>query len=170
MEILRRFVAGDVNWAQPLSIQSNCHARQRRLVADACLPSMSDRATLAELNADDSADGTTTGCASCNSPAEAFQIVYATDNASLMNYAMKYDCNQTAFQLRALQYYGLSSAQIQSRSTMLVNHLIGFLQGASGVSGGPGWSPAVNGAGQLNLAALTNTSGPIIELLSQIHH
>ncbi len=125
--------------------------------------------TLASLTAKDSALGTTTACTTCNSLAEAFQIVYATDQAFQISYAVTYACNQTA----SLKYSGLSSAQIQSRSTALVNRLIGFLRASSGGGGanvwtGLGWTPAVNSASQA--AALTSNTQPVIDLLSEIHH
>jgi hypothetical protein len=127
--------------------------------------------TLAELTADDAAYGTTTSCTSCTSLAESFQIVYATDQASVLSYVVAYACNKTASELWELQYSGLSTAQIQWQSTALINGLIGELHGTSEGpygSGGPQWSPAVHGAGQA--AALTSTSQPVIDLLTQIHH
>jgi hypothetical protein len=127
--------------------------------------------TLAELNATDTAAGTTNACTTCNSLAEAFQIVYATSNPSLMTTVVTYAANQTARELQQLQHSGLSTTQIQSRSTTQVNNLIKLLQASSGNQGGFGgsaWSPAVNGAG--HSAALTGTTAPIIDLLSQIHH
>jgi len=41
---------------------------------------------LAELNATDSALATTENCTTCNSLAEAFQIVYATDKWSVVRW------------------------------------------------------------------------------------
>jgi hypothetical protein len=129
---------------------------------------------LAQLTADDSALGTTTGCTTCNSLAEAFQIVYATNQASIMSTAVTYAANETAAQLRELKYSGLSTAQIQSRSTALVNNLIGLLQASSGGSGHSGgfsgspWTPAINGASQST--ALTSNTQPVIDLLSEIQH
>ena len=126
--------------------------------------------TLAQLTANDSALGTTTACTTCNSLAEAFQIVYATSNPSFVSALVTLEANETAREIGKLQNSGLTTAQIQTKSTALVNKLINFLQSTSGGPGGsgPGWSPAVNGAG--HNAALTGTSAPIIDLLSQIHH
>ncbi len=142
--------------------------------------------TLAKLTAIDAALGTTNGCRTCNSLAEAFQIVYATDDASQLSLGVTYASNVTASKLRALQNSGLSTAQIQSRSTALVHNLIGFLQAASRSSadtlggsntydgpnayggGGMGWTPAINGADQH--AALTSNAQPIIDLMSEIQH
>ena len=141
--------------------------------------------TLAKLTAVDAALGTTNGCRTCNSLAEAFQIVYATDDASQLSLGVSYASNETASKLRALQYSGLSTAQIQIRSTALVHNLIGFLQAASRGSadtlggpntygpnayggGGMGWTPAINGADQH--AALTSNAQPIIDLMSEIQH
>jgi hypothetical protein len=126
---------------------------------------------LAQLTADDSALGTTTGCTTCNSLAEAFQIVYATDQASLVGTTVKLKANGTASELRDLQYSRLSTAQVQSRSTTLVNNLINSLQASSGGSNGSGrspWTPGINGASQP--AALTSNTQPVIDLLSEIQH
>ena len=135
--------------------------------------------TLAKLTATDAALGTTNDCRTCNSLAEAFQIVYATDDASQLSLGVSYASSVTASKLRALQNSGLSTAQIQSRSTALVQNLIGFLQAASrgsadtlgpnaGGGGGMGWTPAINGADQH--AALTSNTQPIIDLMSEIQH
>jgi hypothetical protein len=126
--------------------------------------------TLAKLNATDSALGTTTACTTCNSLAEAFQIVYATNQWSQMSTAVSYACNQTASQLQALKNSGLSTAQIQTRSTADINRLIGFLKAASGpnVWEALAWTPAINGASQAS--ALASTTAPVIDLLSQIQH
>ena len=134
--------------------------------------------TLAKLTAVDAALGTTHDCKTCNSLAEAFQIVYATDDASQLGLGVTYASNVTASKLRALQHSGLSTAQIQSRSTALVQNLIGLLQAASRDSAGPlggpnhgsetGWTPAINGAD--HSAALTSNTQPIIDLMSEIQH
>jgi hypothetical protein len=127
--------------------------------------------TLAALTAKDSALGTTAACTTCNSLAEAFQIIYATDQPSRMAYEVKYACNGTASQLKALRNSGLSTAQIQSRSTTMINRLIGVLQAAFGgpsAYAGLGWTPAINGASQA--AALTSNTQPVIDLMSEIQH
>ena len=134
--------------------------------------------TLAKLTAVDAALGTTNDCKTCNSLAEAFQIVYATDDASQLGLGVTYASDVTASKLRALQHSGLSTDQIQNRSTALVQNLIGLLQAAARDSAGPlggpnhggelGWTPAVNGAN--HSAALTSTTQPIIDLMSEIQH
>jgi len=128
------------------------------------------KTTLAQLTASDSALGTTSACTTCNSLAEAFQIVYATNQWSQMSKIVQYACDQTASELRALKYSGLSSAQIQARSTNDVNNLIAFLGGGGrpNVWDPLGWTPAINGANQA--AALTSNTQPVVDLLSEIHH
>jgi hypothetical protein len=126
--------------------------------------------TLASLTATDTAQGNTAACTTCNSLAEAFQIVYATDQWSQMGSIVTQACNRTAAQIRELRYSNLSTAQIQAKSTADVNDLIRLLRGVSqpNVWDALAWTPAVNGANQA--AALTSTTAPIIDLLSQIHH
>lgn len=120
--------------------------------------------------ADDIAEGNTNACTSCNSLAEAFQIVYATDQWSLMRPMVSEACDRTAAQIRELRYAGLSTAQIQSKSTADINNLISLLLGASrpDVWDALAWTPAINGADQTS--ALTSMTQPIVDLLSQIHH
>ena len=88
-----------------------------------------------------------------------------------MGTTVRLKANGTASQLRDLQYSRLSTAQVQSRSTTLVNNLINSLQASSGGSNGSGrspWTPGINGAGQT--AALTSNTQPVIDLLSAIQH
>jgi hypothetical protein len=126
--------------------------------------------TLASLTATDTAQGNTSACTTCNSLAEAFQIVYATDQWSQIGSMVAAACNQTAAQIRELRYSGLSTAQIQAKSTADIDNLIRLLRGASkpNVWDALAWTPAVNGANQA--AALTSSTQPVIDLLSQIHH
>jgi hypothetical protein len=127
--------------------------------------------TLASLTATDAALGTTADCRNCNSLAEAFQIIYATDNASQLATAVAWASGYTASQLWQLQYSHLSTAEIQIRSNILVNNLLGLLQAASrgpNGYGGMGWTPAINGARQA--AALTSNTQPIIDLMKEVQH
>jgi hypothetical protein len=127
--------------------------------------------TLAKLTADDSALATADNCASCNTLAEAFQIVYATNQASAMSWVVGQRCEEVAFELRMLQYSGLSTNQIASRSTDLINQLISWLQSdsdAANSAGVPELVPAVNGANQLG--ALTSDNQPLVHLSSEIQH
>jgi hypothetical protein len=127
--------------------------------------------TLASLTATDTAQGDTDACTTCNSLAEAFQIVYATSQWSQMSSLVSAACDRTAAELRELRYSGLSTTQIQSRSTADINNLISLLQGASQPnvwSALASWTPAINGASQAS--SLTSTTQPIVDLLSQIHH
>ncbi len=168
-------IAAD-NYAQA-GVSSCSHCSATAIAFQVVLVS---KQTLARLTAVDAALGTTDDCRTCNSLAEAFQIVYATDDASQLSLGVTYASNETAAKLRALQNSGLSTAQIQSRSTTLVQNLIGFLQAASRGSaetlgsqntyGGSemGWTPAINGADQHT--ALTSNTQPIIDLMSEIQH
>jgi hypothetical protein len=166
-------IAAD-NYAQA-DVSSCSHCSATAIAFQVVLVS---KQTLARLTAIDAALGTTNGCRTCNSLAEAFQIVYATDDASQLSLGVTYASNETASKLRALQNSGLSTAQIQSRSTTLVQNLIGFLQAAShgpGPLGSSntygsemGWTPAINGADQHT--ALTSNTQPIIDLMSEIQH
>jgi archaellin len=122
--------------------------------------------TLADLSANDSAQATTENCTTCNSLAEAFQIVYATNKWSAVRWEVQAAASQVAFQLRMLQYSGLSTDQVQARSTWLINNFISWLQGNSEDS--TGWTPAINGANQT--VELTGTTQPYIGLLSTIQH
>jgi hypothetical protein len=122
--------------------------------------------TLAELNATDSALATTENCTTCNSLAEAFQIVYATDKWSAVRWEVQFAAYRVAFQLRMLQYSGLSTGQIQARSTGLINNFISWLQSNSEDS--TGQPPAIGGAGQTT--QLTGSTQPYIGLLSTIQH
>ena len=122
--------------------------------------------TLAALTATDSALATTENCTTCNSLAEAFQIVYATDKWSVVRWEVQSAAYQVAFQLRMLQYSGLSTSQVQARSTWLISNFISWLQGNSEDS--TGLSPAINGANQT--IQLTGTTQPYIGLLSTIQH
>jgi hypothetical protein len=122
--------------------------------------------TLADLSANDSAQATTENCTTCNSLAEAFQVVYATDKWSVVRWEVQSAAAQVAFQLRMLQYSGLSTDQVQARSTWLINNFISWLQGNSEDS--TGWTPAINGANQT--VELTGTTQPYIGLLSTIQH
>jgi biopolymer transport protein ExbB/TolQ len=122
--------------------------------------------TLAELNATDTALATTENCTTCNSLAEAFQIVYATDKWSVVRWEVQSAANQVAFRLRLLQYSGLSTNQVQARSTSLINDFISWLQGNSEAS--TGLAPAMNGANQT--IKLTGSTQPYIGLLSTIQH
>ena len=121
---------------------------------------------LAELAATDSALATTENCTTCNSLAEAFQIVYATDKWSVVRWEVQSVAHQVAFQLRMLQYSGLGTGQVQTRSTGIINNFISWLQ--SNGEDSTGWSPAINGAGQTT--QLTGSTQPYIGLLSTIQH
>ncbi|HEV2259362.1 MAG TPA: hypothetical protein VGS06_40110 [Streptosporangiaceae bacterium] len=109
---------------------------------------------------------TTENCTTCNSLAEAFQIVYATDKWSVVRWEVQAAAYQVAFRLRMLQYSRLSTTQIQAESTGLIDNFISWLQGNSENS--TGWSPAINGAGQTTL--LTGSTQPYIGLLTTIQH
>ena len=122
--------------------------------------------TLAELSATDSAQATTENCTTCNSLAEAFQIVYATDKWSVVRWEVQSAANQVAFRLRLLQHSGLSTDQVQARSTSLINNFISWLQSNSEAS--TGQAPAMNGANQT--IKLTGNAQPYIGLLSTIQH
>lgn len=127
--------------------------------------------TLAELTATDAAEANSNNCSDCHSLAEAFQIVYATDNWSGMKQIVMTASLRTVVQLQMLKYLGLSTGQIQARSTDLINDLISFLQngdiGGAGLAA-KGWSPAINGAGQTT--QLTSNTQPVIDLLSEFQH
>jgi hypothetical protein len=71
-----------------------------------------------------------------------------------------------AFQLRWLQYSGLSTGQVQARSTQIINNFISWLEGNSESS--TGWSPSIDGAGQTT--QLTGSTQPFIGLLTTIQH
>ena len=122
--------------------------------------------TLAQLSATDSALATTENCTTCKSLAEAFQIVYATDKWSVVRWEVQSAANQVALKLRLLQYSGLSTDQVQARSTSLINNFISWLQSNSEAS--TGLAPAVNGANQR--IKLTGNAQPYIGLLSTIQH
>jgi hypothetical protein len=122
--------------------------------------------TLGQLSANDSALSTTENCTTCNSLAEAFQIVYATDKWSVVQEEVENAASAVAYQLRMLQYIGLGTAQVQSWSTSLINTFISWLQNNAQAS--TGWSPVINGAGQT--AQLTGSTQPYIGLLSTIQH
>jgi hypothetical protein len=119
---------------------------------------------LAELNGTDSALATTENCTTCNSLAEAFQIIYATDKWSAVRWEVQSAAYEVAFQLRMLQYSGLSTGQVQARSTGLINNFISWLQ--SNGEDSTGQPPAINGAGQTT--QLTGSTQPYIGLLSTI--
>jgi hypothetical protein len=122
--------------------------------------------TLSALSATDTALATTNNCTTCNSLAEAFQVVYATPQWSVVSMAVQFAAYQVAFELRMLQYSGLSTSQVQARSTSIVDNFVSWLQGNSQSS--TGFSPVVNGAGQTT--ELTGTNQPYIGLLSTIQH
>ena len=122
--------------------------------------------TLAELSANDSALASTENCTTCNSLAEAFQVVYATDKWSLVRFEVQSAAYQVAFQLRMLQYSGLSTGQVQARSTSIIDNFISWLQRNSAAS--TGLPPVINGAGQTT--ELTGSTQPYIGLLSTIQH
>jgi archaellin len=122
--------------------------------------------TLSALTATDSAQATTSNCTTCNSLAEAFQVVYATPQWSVVSTAVQMVAYQVSWELRMLQYSGLSTSQVQARSTAIVSNFISWLQGNSRSS--TGWSPVINGAGQTT--ELTGTNQPYIGLLSTIQH
>jgi hypothetical protein len=122
--------------------------------------------TLAKLEATDSALATTGNCTTCNSLAEAFQVVYATDQWSTVSAVVQFVAGEVASQLRMLQNSGLSTGQIQARSTWLINNFVSWLQSSSEES--TGQSPEINGAGQT--ALLTGSAQPYIRLLSTIQH
>jgi hypothetical protein len=120
--------------------------------------------TLADLTATDTAQATTANCTTCNSLAEAFQVVYATDKWSVVSSEVQFAAYQAAFQLRLLQYSGLSTGQVQARSTSIINNFISWLQSNSEAS--TGWAPVINGPGQTT--ELTGSGQPYIGLLSTI--
>ncbi|MGH9122373.1 MAG: hypothetical protein ACRDYC_10580 [Acidimicrobiales bacterium] len=122
--------------------------------------------TLSALSATDTALATTENCTTCNSLAEAFQIVYATDKWSVVRFEVQFAAGQVAFQLRMLQYSGLSTSQIQARSTWLINNFISWLQGNSEDS--TGQPAAINGPGLTTVPA--GSTQPIIGLLTTIQH
>ena len=122
--------------------------------------------TLAELSATDVAQSTTENCTTCNSLAEAFQIVYATDKWSVVRFEVQAVAYEVAFQLRMLQYSGLSTGQVQARSTWLINNFISWLQSNSEAS--TGLAPVLNGANQT--IQLTASAQPYIGLLTTFQH
>jgi hypothetical protein len=116
--------------------------------------------TLADLAATDTANAVTTGCRSvCNSLAEGFQIVYATNDVDSVDGYVEWAVNDVANELRDLGYSGYSNAQIESQSITLVNQLICVLQDKS-----VGVTPATNCAS--NAAAWVSATQPAISLLS----
>jgi archaellin len=118
--------------------------------------------TLSTLTATDTAQATTSNCTTCNSLAEAFQVVYATPQWAAVSTAVQLVAYQVSFELRMLQYSGLSTSQVQARSTAIVDNFISWLQGNSRSS--TGFSPVVNGGGWFNLTG----NQPYIGLLSTI--
>ena len=81
--------------------------------------------------ATDTALATTQNCTTCNSLAEAFQMVYATDQCGRCECGGPVRRLGVAFQLRGLQYSGLSTGQIQARSTGIINNFVSWLQSSS---------------------------------------
>jgi hypothetical protein len=119
--------------------------------------------TLADLDAIDTANAVSTGCRStCNSLAEGFQIVYATNDVDSVDGYVEWAVNDVANELRDLGYSGYSNAQIESQSVTLVDQLICVLQDKS-----VGVTPATNCAS--NEAAWVSATQPAISLLSEIN-
>jgi hypothetical protein len=121
---------------------------------------------LAKLSATDTALATTEHCTTCHGLAEAFQVIYATDQWSAQQWLVPVAAYQVAFQLRALQYSDLSSDEVQARSTSLVNDFIAWLQ--SNCEESTGLLPVLNGPDQT--VNLTADNRPHISLLTSFQH
>ena len=83
-----------------------------------------------------------------------------------MRFEVQSAAEQVAFQLRMLQYSGLSTDQVQARSNSVIDNFISWLQNNSAAS--TGLPPVFGGGGQFT--ELTGTNQPFVGLLSTIQH
>jgi hypothetical protein len=120
---------------------------------------------LVTLNAGNQADASSSVCTRCSSLAGAYQIIYASDQPKLSLYQVQ-GLNHVRSELIALQFTGLSGAQLQARTDAIANDAVSVL--ASGPNPIPFVTPAINGSSRP--AELTGGSEPYIDLFVKVVH
>lgn len=117
------------------------------------------------INADNEAHATSNSCATCPATAAAYQIIYAANQKGLSQYQIQ-GLNHVHSELIALQFTGLTGANLQARTDAIAQDAVNVLN--NGPSPIPVITPATDNTG--NPSELTENNGPFIDLLVKSQH